>query len=121
STAMVASHLVLSHLAAGRSRSIRRTLVGTDPHHAQAGDRDHWCRTAAASNPGLRASISSQTCHNLTAEVGPPYSANAFFHGLGRKLPMPGTSAQWASRVESHARRRPEIWLSKRSPWPAQL
>ena len=67
-----------------------RSATLAEVHHAaglqhQAGDRDHWCRTAAASDPGLSAWISSQTCRNLTAEVGLPYSANAFFHGLGHE------------------------------------
>jgi hypothetical protein len=30
--------------------------------------------------------------------------SRTFSHGLGRKLPMPGTSAEWASQAESHAR-----------------
>src|SRR5215471_1911333 len=51
----------------------------------QAGDRDHRCRTAAASNPGLSAWISSQTLPQSDCGGGPPSSANAFFHGLGHQ------------------------------------
>src|SRR4030081_2522521 len=49
----------------------------------QAGDRDHWCRTAAAGDPGLSAWISSQTLPQPDFGVSPPSSANPFFHGLG--------------------------------------
>jgi len=51
----------------------------------QAGDRDHWCRTAAAGDPGLSAWISSQTLPQPDCGVSPPSSANPFFHGLGGK------------------------------------
>jgi hypothetical protein len=61
----------------------------------QAGDRDHWRLAAAASDLGLSAWISSQTCRNLTAEVGPPSSANAFFHGLRTKEKI-GLTGQWS-------------------------
>src|SRR5215471_7223261 len=37
----------------------------------QAGDRDHWCRTVAASDPGLSAWISSQTPPQSDREVRP--------------------------------------------------
>ena len=37
----------------------------------QAGDRDHWCRTAAAGDPGLSAWISLQTLPQSNCG-GPP-------------------------------------------------
>ena len=48
----------------------------------EAGNRDHRCRTAAASNPGLSTWIGSETLPQPDCGGGPPSSAYAFFHGL---------------------------------------
>ena len=52
-------------------------------------------------------------CRNLTAEVGPPSSVNAFFHGLGGFLPFPICLARDAHTLKAVIYYRP-----LRSPCP---
>ena len=64
---------------------------------------DHACSASCSQPCGARSSSTgflkfslecldtSQTCRNLTAEIGPPYSANAFFHGLAPQHSFAGS------------------------------
>src|SRR5262252_2424762 len=44
-------------------------------------------------------------CHNVTIEVGPPSSANAFFHGLGQNLTFGTRRLRLDSTHRGHSRR----------------
>jgi len=47
----------------------------------QAGDRDHWCRTADGGHPSLSAAITVVTADALWLPEARPAVQNAFIHG----------------------------------------
>jgi hypothetical protein len=60
---------------------------------------------------------------NLTAEVGPPYSANPFFHGLGHILPnvaWPDTGGKAPTQGADSRRSRDGDLIAGNDPWPTR-